>query len=423
MPLFISGKRSFLSVATIAAAVVACATWLYPQVWNAWPNAWGLHSATNAPTDELEAESQADDDDRDAPPDAVRLASADLARRIGIETAPAVLERHAHRLTCNAETAFDARRSAEVLARVDGVVSDVRVELSQVVRRGDVLAVIDSAAVGGAKTQYRTALANLDLAQSTWERIRKLAEKEILAGKSELEAVTALTTAKNNLLEAEQRLRNFGFQADELAAIAAAKSPDNLLEMLAPIDGHVIAWDSTIGEVVAPGAQLFALADTRKMWLWIDVYESDIDLIEVGQPVAFTISGTERPTFNGRITAIGAEVDRVTRTTRVRAELANPEGRLRANQFGQARIEVTPERETLVVPAAAVQRDSDNRDLVFLPEGKSAYRARSVAVRPTDDATKVEVVRGLQASDRVVTTGAFLLLSELYKDRIAEDVD
>lgn len=423
MPLFITGKRALLSVAIVAAAVAACAAWLHPERWNAWPSGWGPRAVANAPSDELASGGQADDDEHEVRRETVRLASADLARRIGIETAPAVLERHRRRLACNAETAFDARRSAEVLARVDGVIGDVRVELSQVVRRGEVLAVMDSAAVGGAKTQYRTALANLDLAQSTWERIRKLAEKEILAGKSELEAVTALTTAKNNLLEAEQRLRNLGFQTDELTAIAAAKSPDNLLEVLAPIDGHVIAWDATIGEVVAPGAQLFALADTRKMWLWIDVYESDIDSIEVGQPVAFTISGTERPTFDGKITAIGAEVDRVTRTTRVRAELANPEGRLRANQFGRAKIEVTPEHEALVVPADAVQRDADNRDVVFLPEGESVYHARAVVVRPTDDAEKVEIVRGLQASDRVVTTGAFLLLSELYKDRIAEDVD
>lgn len=422
MQSFITSKRISLGLIVAAIAVAAYAVWLGADGRSRWLDTWNAWS-TPLQQRQQAANEEADDESDGQPPEVVRLASAELARRIGIETAPAVLEHHAHRLVCNAETAFDARRSAEVLARVDGVINDVRVELSQVVHRGDVLAVIDSASVGGAKTQYRTALANLNLAQSTWDRIRKLAEKEILAGKSELEALTVLTTAKNNLLEAEQRLRNLGFQSAELAAISVAKSADNLLEMLAPIDGQVIAWDATVGEVVTPGTQLFALADAGKMWLWIDVYESDIDAVKIGQPVSFTISGTEQPTFLGKITAIGAEVDRVTRTTKVRAGLVNPEGRLRANQFGQAKIEVSPEHEALVVPADAVQRDEDNRNVVFLPEGAEAYRPQLVVTRPTDDAQKVEIISGLQASDRVVTTGAFLLLSELHKDRIAEDVD
>ncbi|HUY92196.1 MAG TPA: efflux RND transporter periplasmic adaptor subunit [Pirellulales bacterium] len=409
-------ERTVASLTAILIVAAASAAWFLPDGLPAWRSGWAHPAAAKSPT------VGADHDDEETP-ELVRLASADLARQIGIETAEADLVRHARRLTCNAETAFAEQRVAEVLARVDGIVHDVRVELSQVVSRGDVLAVIDSATVGSAKTQYRTALANLDLAQTTYERIRKLAEKEILAGKSELEAVTALTATKNNLLEAEQRLRNLGFQSDDLAKIAAAKSADNLWEVVAPIDGHVIAWESTIGEAVASGTQLFGLADTTKMWLWIDVYESDIDSIQIGQPATFTISGTQEPLFAGKITAIGAEVNRITRTTRVRAELANPEGRLRANQFGQASIEIVPEHEAVVVPAEAVQRDQENRELVFLPEGKSAYRARSIVATPTDDPDKLEIVRGLEAGRTVVTTGAFLLLSEMLKDQIAEDVD
>lgn len=285
------------------------------------------------------------------------------------------------------------------------------------------LAVLDSATVGNAKVQYRTAQATVELAQATYDRLRTLAKQEIVAGKSELEALTALTQAKNHLLDAEQRLRNFGFAQDDLERIASAQSTTNLIEIAAPIDGHIIMWDATIGEAVEPTTPLFIIADTKTMWLWIDVYESEIASVRIGQPVTFSISGTSESPFRGKVVAIGTEVDRVTRTTRVRAELVNPEGRLRANQFGQAQIEVEADHEAVVVAADAVQRDHDNQELVFLPAGPQRFLPRNVVTRPTDDREKLEVVRGLKAGDIVVTTGAFLLLSELHKDRIADEVD
>jgi cobalt-zinc-cadmium efflux system membrane fusion protein len=159
------------------------------------------------------------------------------------------------------------------------------------------------------------------------------------------------------------------------------------------------------------------------MWLWIDVYESDIASVAVGQPVTFTISGTETPVFSGRVTSVGTEVNPTTRTTRVRAELENPDGRLRANQFGRASIQVEPEHEALVVPVAAVQ-DDGRSERVFVPlaDGVS-FRPQAVVTRPMDRPDLVEVVRGLDPGQRVVTTGAFLLQSELHKEAIAEDVD
>ena len=82
------------------------------------------------------------------------------------------------------------------------------------------------------------------------------------------------------------------------------------------------------------------------------MYESDIAQVEVGQSVVFRISNTEAPVFPGRITAIGTEADRNSRTTRVRAQIANTGGRLRANVFGRARIEITAEHEAVLVPFA-----------------------------------------------------------------------
>jgi membrane fusion protein, heavy metal efflux system len=133
--------------------------------------------------------------------------------------------------------------------------------------------------------------------------------------------------------------------------------------------------------------------------------------------VAFTISGTEAPVFAGRVTSVGTEVNPMTRTTRVRAELNNPDGRLRANQFGLAKIQVEPEHEAVVVPRAAVQNDG-KVEMVFLPLDNHSYRPQQVVTRPTGRDDVVEVVEGLEPGQRVVTTRSYMLKAELFKNRL-----
>jgi cobalt-zinc-cadmium efflux system membrane fusion protein len=347
----------------------------------------------------------------------VKLDSAEIARRIGIETAPTVKERHAHRLTCNGETAYDARRSAEVLPRVAGVLREVKVDLGQLVYRGDVLAVVDSAHVGASKAQYLMARSAEELAKVTYERTVKLTQAKATPAKNELEALTALNHAKAALLDAEQKLRNLSFTDGDLARIAKENDTKNLLEVTAPVDGTITAWDATLGEVVEPTTQLFALADTTRMWVWIDVYEHDIAAVASGQTVTFTISGTEEPVFSGKVTWVGTEVNATTRTARVRAEMANPAGRLRANQFGQARIQIEPEHDALVIPRAAVQ-DDGKIQIVFLPLGDAVYHPQPVKTIPTERDEMVEVIQGLEPGQRVVTSRAYILKSELFRDRL-----
>ncbi len=402
---------ALVGVSGVLAIAWACAVWL--------PSKAPVDPAPNSSAISAAAD---DHGPNEGERQIVQLASADLARRIGIETATVIQQKLTQHLDANAETAYNGQRTAEVLARVSGVVKEVRVELNQVVRRSDVLAVIDSAAVGSAKAQYLTALATVKLAEATYDRYHSLAEKQIAAGKNELEALTALTQAKTSLLEAKQHLFNFGFAQPDLDVIERDQSAGNLLDVVAPIDGNVTTWDAALGEAVEPTTQLFAISDTSHFWLWIDVYESDIELVQVGQPVAFRISNKSEPGFAGRITAIGTEADRTSRTTRVRAQIANSNGRLRANVFGRARIEVNPEHDATTVPTAAVQHEGQ-QEIVFLPEGPGRYRRQEVVTKPMDDARLLEVVQGLEPGQQVVTTGAFLLYSELVRDRIAEDID
>jgi cobalt-zinc-cadmium efflux system membrane fusion protein len=347
----------------------------------------------------------------------IRLKSPELARRIGLETAAAVVEPHGHRLKCNAETAYDLRRAAEIIPRVAGVLKEVRADLGQAVKKGEVLAVVDSAEVGAAKANYLTAVAAVELHQATYDRTVKLTQAKAAPAKTELESLTALNQARTSMRDAEQKLRNLNFDDAGIARIVHESDVRNTLDIVAPIDGTINAWDATRGEAVEPTTQLFGMADTTTMWLWIDVYESDIVLVAPGQSVTFTIAGTSAPSFAGKVTWMGTEVNPTTRTTRVRAELPNPQGRLRANQFGQATIQVEGEHAALVVPRAAVQNDGAV-DLVFLAQPDGSFRPQRVLSRPTEADDRIEIVWGIQAGQKVVAARSFMLKAELFRDRL-----
>lgn len=352
----------------------------------------------------------------------VRLARPSLAGEIGLETAPVVEERHAHHVEALAETAYNGNRHAEIFPRVTGYLESIEADLGDKVEAGDVLAVVDSAEVSSAKTRYLSARATLDLASIDFERTESLYKQKAVASQRALEARTALNQAEAELLETSQTLRNLGFDERDLKRIEGERDTSSRLEILAPIDGVVVFRHAVQGEAVQPTTKLFGIADTEAMWLWIDLYEPDVPLIELGQTVTFQPSTSARALaeaegFQGRITWVGSEVDERTRTTKVRAVLESTGGRLRANLFGQAKIQVEPEHDAVMIPKAALQRH-EGADLVFLPIAPGRYRPQRVQIRPTDRPETVEVTWGLEPGDEVVTEGGFLLKTEILRGAI-----
>jgi membrane fusion protein, heavy metal efflux system len=351
----------------------------------------------------------------------VRLASAGLAGDIGLKTAQVIEEEHAHELIANAETAYDANRYAEITARVAGFLREVRLDLGQRVKADEVLVVIDSSEVSTAKTQYLTSNAALGLDEDSYRRAKYLTDQKIIGNKQEIATRTAMNQAQMTLWNSEQKLKNFRFDDASLSLILKTNDTSPLIETRTPIGGTVIFRHAVMGEAIEPTTKLFTVADTSKMWLWIDVYERDIARVKEGQPVTFAVSGLspspEEAGHVGRVTWVGAEVDEKTRTTKVRAEVPNPAATLRANQYGKARIRVEEPHRALTVSKAAVQR-YENADLVFLVQEGASYRPQRIKTRSIDRKDVVEVAWGLKPGQEVVTDGSFLLKTEIMKGSI-----
>lgn len=351
----------------------------------------------------------------------VRLASADLAKDVGFKTAPVVEVKHVHELFAIAETAYDANRYAEIHPRVAGFLREARPDLGGRMEEGDVVAVVDSAEVSAAKAQYITSHSAYQLAKDVYGRTGALNASKVIADAKLVADRSAMNQAEATLLNAEQRLRNFRFDDEDLARILKDKDTRPLLDVTTPLAGTVVFRHAVLGEAVEPNTKLYSVADSSTMWLWIQVYERDVRQVEPGQKVSFAVMGAgpedAKAAFEGKITWVGAEVDETTRTTKVRAEIPNPGGRLRANQFGKARIELGDSHMALTVAKAAVQR-YENADLVFLTDKPGVFRPQRIKVRQLGKADVLEVSWGLKAGQEVVTAGSYLLKTEIMKGSI-----
>jgi cobalt-zinc-cadmium efflux system membrane fusion protein len=152
------------------------------------------------------------------------------------------------------------------------------------------------------------------------------------------------------------------------------------------------------------------------MWALFDVPEASASEVAIGQAVSITIDGAGDVSHRGEITWIASEVDPKTRMVAARAEITNEAGKVRANQFARAVIETNSSTEAMIVPRDALQRFGD-KTLVFVRLSAGVYEPRVVVAGP-GDAKEVQVTGDVKPKEPVVTTGAYLLKTELSPESI-----
>ena len=348
----------------------------------------------------------------------VRLAGPDIAGKIGLELKAVSRQELRSVVAAAGEVEYDQTRYAHVRPRVSGIIRGFLVKPGDTVTRGQVLAVIDSAELGQAKADYLAAMPLVELWTQTLSRNRGLGEKGLVAEKSILEAETELRRAKAETIKAAQRLRNLGMDRAQIASLAEEDEEErNLLRITSPLDGTIVGRGAVPGESVEPNTELCAVADLTQVWVQLDVYEKDVRRIQVGQLVRFTVPGLAPEEFTGRVAWIETELNDRTRTIRVRAEVTNRGGLLRAHMFGRGEIEVAPPRSSLVVPRDAVQWEGLTY-VVFVRRRSDEFEPRRVLLGQRSGPLVELAWADLQPEDSVVTTGSFLLKTELMRDAI-----
>lgn len=348
----------------------------------------------------------------------VMLASAEVVRTVGFEyvqVQPAPLTRSIER---NVELAYNANRYARLSSRAGGVIAEVKKDLGERIKKGDVLAVVDSTDLGGAKSDLLQALETMKLWEANAARERELVNKGVGVEREALEAGTKAAESRIAVNRARQRLRNLGLSQEQIARTEQESDTSSLLELIAPFDGMVVERNAVIGEIFEPGKPVLSIADIATMWALIDLAEADLSVVATDQQVTLTVDGLPGKSFTGKLAWISTQIDPKTRTLKARVELANSSGLLRANMFGRARINAGVRGQAITIPKEAVQWEGCcNIAFVRSDEAGTTFKPARLHIA-YDAGDRYEIAEGLSAGDTVVTKGSYVLKNEILKNAV-----
>ncbi|MBA3754601.1 MAG: efflux RND transporter periplasmic adaptor subunit, partial [Nitrospira sp.] len=177
----------------------------------------------------------------------------------------------------------------------------------------------------------------------------------------------------------------------------------------------------TKGEVVETIEKLFVVADLSEVWVIANIPEKDIpyihqDQLKHGQTVEVIVTTYPDQVFQGKITYVGDVLDPATRTMRLRLELPNADRKLKPEMYATIRVYSDAERNVLVVPESAVQRDRDKK-FIFVQRDAQSFEARDIKLGQSSG-DMVKILDGLKEGESIVTQGAFVLKSELLGEQI-----
>jgi len=332
----------------------------------------------------------------------VRLAAKDSATIAGVQTATPTVGTIADGVECYAELAFNQNKLAQIAAPVGGILQEVSADLGSKVEEKQAVAKIWSASIA-------EAVAKAVLSHQTLDREQKLRTERVTSEKD-------LQQAEAEHRAACQQLRTQGFTEEQIDVLGAKPHEQVLMEVRAPFAGEIVERTAVRGALVEAGKSLFTLADRSVMWAMLNIPESALARVKVGQTVELRVESLPGQTFTGKLTWIAAEVDDKSRMARARAEVANPEGILKAKMFAQARILTRNAEGALLLPSSAIQR-IEGKSFVFVKLADDLFDARVVRLGAKHDG-KVEIVEGLKPQEVVAVNHAFPLKSAFLISRL-----
>jgi RND family efflux transporter MFP subunit len=225
---------------------------------------------------------------------------------------------------------------------------------------------------------------------------------------AEKETPGQVQLTKANVQQYADTLRNLGMGETQIEEIARTRRRTQDIEIRSPAPGFVIARNVSLGQKFTRGAELFKIADLRRVWILADLFENEARYLQSGKSVKVTLPHQAK-VFQAKVSNVLPQFDPATRTLKVRLEADNPGYTLRPDMFVDVELPVTFP-PAVVVPADAVL-DSGIRKTVFVDRGNGVFEPREVETG-WRFANRVEIVKGIEPGERIVISGNFLIDSE-----------
>lgn len=290
---------------------------------------------------------------------------------------------------------YDERKLATVSTKFEGWIERLYVDYTgKYVKKGDPLAGIYSPELFSTQQEFLNLL--------RWSQQGKEIQDKTVSDMLERDARTIIEAAR-------QRLRLWDISEEQIRKIEQTGEPMKTLTIQSPVSGYVVQKTALMGMRVMPGERLFEIADLSTVWILSDIFEYELPLVRVGQVAKISLSYFPDREFSSKIEYIYPTIAGETKSAKVRFTVPNPGGRLKPQMFTNVAVKI-PLGMRLSIPEDAII-DTGTKQVVYVDKGEGYFEPRVISTGMRAGGM-AEVLKGLEAGEKVATSAAFLIDSE-----------
>jgi len=310
-------------------------------------------------------------------------------------------------LRLTGSVAYNAFQTSPVFSPIGGPVHEILVTPGQIVRHGQPLLLVTSPDYSAARSAYIKARDAYELSDKLYNRAKDLFAHGAIAEADLQQAESAHTQAHADLESSADALRALGLRDPEAVAKNPVQSTAEI-PVIAPVGGEIVERLVGPGQLLQAGAtQCFTISDTSTVWVLVNVYQSDLGFVHLGQDAEISTDSYPE-TFHGKISYIAPALDAATRTLQARIVTQNPAKKLKKDMYVAATVRAAALQNVLTVPDDAILRDSENEPFVYVATAATEFARRQVTLGESGHG-RVQIKTGLKEGERIAGNGSLFL--------------
>ena len=334
------------------------------------------------------------------PPGTIQI-DAQRQQLIGVRYGTAEYESGTETIRAVGKIAIDETRVSHVHSRTEGWIEKVYANfVGDTVKKGQPMLTIYSPELLATEQEYLLAL-----------KARDTMALSIFTGMGGRHtSMHEAAEDSSSLVDASRRrLQLWDLSDSQIDEVERTRKPLPSVTLYAPVSGYVTARNAFANQKVMPETEIYTITDLSRIWVFASVFEYQMPDVHLGQSATVSLPYDGGRSLQARVNYIQPQVDPATRTIQVRLDLPNPGTALKPEMFVNVELR-SRQAKRLMVPAEAVL-DTGARKVVFVDRGNGYFEPRNVTAgeRAGD---RIQILSGLSAGERIVTSGNFLINSE-----------
>ena len=305
-------------------------------------------------------------------------------------------------------------RLAKIGSPINGRVSDIYGSLGDVVKKGQVLARVNSIELTQNQLTLIKATQLIGLKTKAVERAKLLFDADVIS-KAEMQRIEAeLEAVKADFRASKDQLEILGMSNKAIEKLESSGQVNSYGDVISRTNGTIITKMINLGQIVQPEDVLFSVADLSKLWGVAEIPEQQVAFVQKDQDVTIEVPALNKK-IQGKIVYEGDIVNPETRTVMVRTEIDNGDLKLKPDMLISMFIQ-SKKVSKLAIPLSAVVREND-RNYIFVQNNPNTFRLREIELGHKDGQL-INVLSGVSVGETIVSDGAFHLNSERKKKEL-----